>query len=100
MFNRIMLVLLLICAAGAWHHYNSPQPTPQQVIQPITIEQLQQPIVPPNQQTAPVEEAQPVTPVQPKKDKAPIRYDKNVERPGGYYDYCDKYPNKPECGGR
>ena len=98
-----MLLLLLICTAGAWHHYNEPirQPTPHPVIivnpepQPIV-----EPPLPKNQETAPKEEPKQELVVKPKLDKAPIRYDKNVERPGGYYDYCDKYPTKPECGGK
>jgi hypothetical protein len=29
-----------------------------------------------------------------------IRYDKRPESPAGFYEYCEKYSTKIECGGK
>jgi len=34
------------------------------------------------------------------KEIATIRYDKTPEYPGGFYEYCGKYPTREECGGK
>jgi outer membrane biosynthesis protein TonB len=108
MIKKLLAVLILIGLGTGYYYYNNTTPVtpPQQIVQPVIDPteppkyEFKLPEPKPNEQTAPKEELKAEIIVQPKKDKAPIRYDKNVERPSGYYDYCDKYPNRPECGAK
>lgn len=88
MHKSIAVLALLLTLAACYKPTvePTPQPKPQPETQIIQIE----PIV-----VKPVEPPQPVN-----KPEGHIRYDKSVELPGGYFDYCEKYPTRPECGGK
>lgn len=72
------------------------------ILEPVVVTEpvvVPQPVIKPNQETAPRDQPEPVVvPSEPRRS-GPIRYDRTPERPWGYYDYCQRYPLRPECGG-
>lgn len=107
MFNKLLIVFFvsfLIVGCEPKNDTTPVNPTPAPVTDPTEPPNYEfkfpDPPPKPNQETAPKTEEVPQVEPSIKKNLGPIRYDKSIEKPWGYYDYCDKYPTRVECGGK